>query len=273
MRGWSGRTALITGASSGIGEAFARALASRGADLFLTARSIDRLEAIAEELRRSDGVSVRVIGADLVDPEAPLAIHRAVAASGQQVDLLINNAGFGIVGDFADQSPERQMALLQVNVTALTCLTRLFLPAMLERRCGAVIQVASTASFQGVPYLALYAATKAFIMNLSEGLAAECAPFGVKVLGFCPGSTATAFHETAIAGSMMADGVSAGEPHRRMQTAAEVVDYALDCLDRGRILAIPGLANRLMIFSERLVPRSFITRKAAGLYRRFSTRR
>jgi short-subunit dehydrogenase len=264
MSEWKSKTVLITGASYGIGEVFARRLARDGANLILTARSGDRLEALANELRTRHQVGVTVIEADLSQPSAPRALFEKTEAAGLQVDLLINNAGFGLVGDFDNLPLARQLEMIQVNVTALVALSHLFLQPMLRRRNGAILNLASTASFQGVPYFSVYAATKAFIMIFSEGLWAECQPLGVRVLALCPGATET--HFQAVAGT---------ENHSRpvkMQTPEEVVEVGLKALEENRAVVVSGFNNRAMVFIERFVPRSFITRMATKLYRPFSTR-
>lgn len=264
MSEWKGKTVLITGASYGIGESFARRLASDGANLVLTARSLDRLETLANELRATHHVNVAVIQSDLAQPTAPAALFQKTEEQGLQIDLLINNAGFGQVGDFPDLPLDRQIEMIQVNVTALTALSHLYLQPMLKRRSGAILNLASTASFQGVPYFSVYAATKAFILILSEGLWAECQPFGVRVIALCPGATGT--HFQAVAGT---------ENHTRpvkMQTPEEVVEVGLKALAENRSVAISGFNNRAMVFIERFVPRSFVTGLATKLYRPFSTR-
>jgi short-subunit dehydrogenase len=264
MSEWKNKTVLITGASYGIGEVFARRLAADGSNLILTARSMDRLEALANELRAQHKVSVTIIEADLSQLSSPQLLFEKTETSGLPVDLLINNAGFGLVGDF-DQLPlDRQLEMIQVNVTALVALSHLFLQPMLRRRSGAILNLASTASFQGVPYFSVYAATKAFIMIFSEGLWAECRPLGVRVAALCPGATDT--HFQAVAGT---------ENHTRpvkMQTPEEVVEVGLKALAESRSVAVSGLNNRAMVFIERFVPRSFVTRLATSLYRPFSTR-
>ncbi|HKX33462.1 MAG TPA: SDR family oxidoreductase [Blastocatellia bacterium] len=264
MSEWKGKYALVTGASYGIGEAFARKLASEGTHLILTARSIERLQSLAYQLQTDYGVNVTVVEADLAQPAAPEQLFNETERRGLQVDLLINNAGFGAVGDFADLPLARQLEMVQVNVSALTALTHLYLQPMIERRRGAIIQVASTAAFQGIPYMALYAATKAFVLSLSEGLWGECREYGVRVVALCPGPTKTHFQEVA------------GTAHRRnpqkMQTPEEVVEAGLKALTRGRGVTISGFDNRLMVVAERLAPRSLVTNAAAKLFRPFSTR-
>lgn len=264
MSEWKHKTALITGASYGIGEAFARRLAAEGANLILTARSADRLDALAAELRSQFSATVTVIKNDLADPSAPQNLFAAVQANNQSVDLLVNNAGFGAVGDFADVPLDRQLEMIQVNVSALVALTHLFLPAMLERRNGAIIQLASTASFQGVPYFATYSGTKSFILTFSEALWAECQPLGVRVLAVCPGPTGT--HFQAVAGT---------EKVRRpikMQTPDEVVEASLKALAANRSFVVSGFGNSAMVFFERFVSRQTVTKMASKLYRPFSTR-
>lgn len=257
-------TALITGASYGIGETFARRLAAGGINLAITARSVERLEALAVELRAQHGVEVRVIAADLGDRTAARRIFDATEGSGFHVDLLINNAGFGAVGDFVDIPLEKQLDMIRLNIDALVSLSWLFLQPMAERRSGAIMQVASTAAFQGVPYFAVYAATKAFVLSLGEALSAECAQYGVRVLTLCPGPTETNFQNAA--------GTSNLNRGRRMQTSGEVVDTALKALAEGRPVSIPGLTNKLMVAAQRFVPRKSVTRLASGFYRSFSKR-
>lgn len=263
MSEWKDKTVLITGASYGIGEAFARRLAADGANLVLTARSIEKLDALAAELRLGHRVGVTTIQADLAEAGAPDRIFQMTEGQGLQVGLLINNAGFGAVGDFAALPLDRQLEMIQVNATSLVALTHLFLQPMLARKGGAIINLASTASFQGVPYFSVYAATKAFILNFSEGLWAECQPSGVRVLALCPGATET--HFQAVAGT---------ETHTRpvkMQTPGEVVEVGLNALAASRSVAVSGFRNQAMVFAERFLPRSAVTRIASKLYRSFSS--
>ena len=259
MQIWQGKTALITGASYGIGTAFARALAESGTHLILTARSADRLESLADELRRQHNVRVTIIAADLNNAGAPQFIFTETQRQDLTVDLLINNAGFGAVGDFASQSLEKQLEMIQVNVTALVALTHLYLPAMLARRNGHILNVASTASFQGVPYLATYAATKSFILNFSEGLWAETKPYGVTVTALCPGSTESNFH--AVAGSERSN-------HPK-QSAEAVVEAGLQALAQGRSHVVSGWNNKLMVWMERFVPRQVVTGAATKIFQEF----
>jgi short-subunit dehydrogenase len=264
MSEWKGKTALVTGASYGIGEAFVRRLAAAGANLIVTARSLDRLNALANEIRARHGVNVMVVEADLARPSAPEEIFRATETGGLQVDLLVNNAGFGAAGDFVDVPLARQLEMIQVNVGALVALSHLYLQPMIKRRQGAIIQVSSTAAFQGVPYTAIYAATKSFILNFGEGLWGECREYGVRVLTLCPGPTATNFQAVSGTSKMR-------NPSTR-QSPEDVVDAALQALANGRGVAVSGFANRVMVAAERLVPRSLATRVAGKLFRPLSTR-
>ncbi len=264
MSEWKSKTVLITGASYGIGEAFAHRLARDGANLILTARSGDRLEALANELRTRHQIGITVIEADLSQSSAPQTLFEKTEAAGLQVDLLVNNAGFGLVGDFDNLPLDRQLEMIQVNVMALVALAHLYLQPMIRRRSGAILNLASTASFQGVPYFSVYAATKSFIMIFSEGLWAECQPLGVRVAALCPGATESNFQ--VVAGT---------ENHSRpvkMQTPEEVVEVGLKALEDNCAVAVSGFNNRAMVFIERFVPRSFVTRLATKLYRPFSAR-
>jgi uncharacterized protein len=264
MSEWQGKTALVTGASYGIGEAFAQRLAAEGAHLILTARSQERLDALAQSLRKQFSINIAIIAADLAEPSAPASIFAEAQRQGLQVDLLVNNAGFGVVGDFALLPPDRQLEMIQVNVTALVALAHLFLQPMLARRAGAIINVSSTAAFQGVPYFAVYSGTKSFILNFSEALWAECRAQGVRVLALCPGSTESNFH--AVAGTSQ-------RAHRQpMQTAEEVVDVALRALAQGRSHVVSGWNNWLMVQAERLVPRKVVIGAAERLFKQFAIR-
>ncbi len=264
MSEWKNKTALITGASYGIGEAFARRLAADGANLILAARSVDRLQALAGELRSQFNVAVTVIETDLANCADWQKLFDQTEARGQQVDLLINNAGFGAVGDFADLPLDRQLEMIRVNVTALVALTHLFLQPMLSRRGGAVIQLASTAAFQGVPYFATYSATKSFILTFSEALWAEFHPLGVRVVTIFPGPTGTHFQAVA--------GTERTKRPVKMQTPDEVVEVSLKALAAKRSVVISGFGNAAMIFLERFISRQTVTRMASKLYRPFSTR-
>ena len=252
------RLAFVTGASSGIGEVFARELAARGVDLLLTARRADVLEALASELREKGGVQVDVVAADLATPEGLEQVQ--VACADRAIDLLVNNAGFGSHGLFAEIDPARLGAEIALNVAAPMALARAVVPGMIQRGSGGVINVASTAAFQPTPRLAVYGATKAFVLNFSEALWAECRGTGVRVLALCPGQTRTEFFKTA--------GEGLAGPQSQMDTPEEVVRVALTALEQDRPYAIVGWKNYLLAMSSRLAPRRVValaSRRMAGL--------
>jgi uncharacterized protein len=244
------RWALITGASSGIGAALARELAGRGAKLILTARRRDRLQALEAELA-AKGTETRIVSADLNDPAAPQQIFDATAGAGLTVDILVNNAGLGHYGAFCQTDPEQELSQVRVNCESVVRLSRLFVPLMVERRRGWVLVVASTASFQPVPYLSTYAATKVFDRFFALGLAAEVARFGVKVTALCPGPTESEFFEVAGASVFRSRGVQATDV---------VARKGIDALERGRGAIVPNWNGRLTAFLVRFVPVSLITR-------------
>ena len=189
--------ALITGASSGIGAEFARQLAPQGYDLVLTARSQAPLETLAADLRQRHSIDVEVIPLDLTDPEAPSQLYQQTCDRQLQIDLLINNAGYGDYGDFAEGDRQKLLGMVQLNISALTDLTYQFLQPMRSRQSGTILNIGSIGGFQPIPYLALYAATKAFVLSFSEALWAENKDLGLKVMAICPGPTATAFNDVA----------------------------------------------------------------------------
>lgn len=245
------KATLITGASSGIGEEFARRLAARGENLVLVARSEGKLAAICSELSRAHNISAEYVAIDLVEPEAATRLFGETTRRGWQIETLINNAGIGVMGDFATLELRSQVRMIELNITALVTLTYHYVAQMRERRGGAIINVASTAAFQPVPYMATYAATKAFVLSFSEALWEENRQYNVKVVALCPGVTETNFFEAA--------GVE-HPPLRLAQTSAQVVETALRGLKAGRSHVISGWPNYLMTQSERLVPRSLIAR-------------
>jgi len=254
---WSGRWALITGASAGIGVALAAELARGGTKLVLTARRKDRLEALAERLGSSYNVQTEAFPSDLAEPAAAEKIFAFTEEKGIQVDLLINNAGFGRYGEFPSVEKQRLLDMVQVNCAAVVHLTHFFLQGMVARRRGDVLILASTASFQAVPYISTYAATKAFDLLFAEGLAEEMRPYGIHVCALCPGSTQSEFH--AVAGQE--------KFIHRMETAEKVARTGLRALADGKSYVISGFGNYLGAHGERLVPRRFVTRVAAKLFR------
>ena len=253
-------TALITGASAGLGVEFAHALAARGHDLILTARRADRLESLAADLRERHGVAVTVIPADLGQPGAAQGLIDAIGKRDLAVHILINNAGFGENGPFVDQSPERQNAMLDLNCRAVMELCRLVLPGMVQMRSGKILNVASTAAFLPGPWMALYYATKAFVLSLSEALHEEVRGSGVTVTALCPGPVRTEFFEAA--------GMESNAMFDRIASDAKSVVLAgLAALDAGDAMRIPGWSNRVAAFSARLAPRG-LTRRAVAAFQR-----
>ena len=257
---WAGKWALVTGASAGIGVALARELAAGGANLVLTARRQDRLEKLARELSTAYKIRTEVFAADLTQHDAPQQIFTFTLAKQLEVELLVNNAGFGAYGELGTVETQRLLEMVQVNCTAVVHLTRLYLPQMLKRRRGDVLILASTASFQAVPYISTYAATKAFDLLFAEGLAEEVRPYGVRVCALCPGSTESEFHE--VAGQA---GLAAARKNR--ETAEKVARVGLEALVAGKSYVISGLGNYLGAHSQRLVPRRLVTRVAGKMFR------
>src|SRR5713226_4849968 len=257
MDNWRGKWALVTGASAGIGVALAEELAKGGTHLVLTARRKERLDELARALTAKHNVKTEVFAADLADPSAPEKIFGFTKEKGIEIDLLINNAGFGQYGEFPSIEKQRQLDMVQVNCHAVVHLTRLYLPQMVARRRGDVLILASTASFQAVPYISTYAATKAFVLLFAEGLGEEMKPYGIRVCALCPGSTESEFHS-----------VSGHEKFlRKAETAEKVAHTGLKALAAGKSYVISGLGNYLGAHGERLVPRRFVTRVAAGMFK------
>jgi short-subunit dehydrogenase len=252
-------TTLITGASSGIGEAFARRLAGQGRNLLLVARSEDKLITLCNELGRMKSLRAQHVAMDLSLPESPERLLEETQKRGLVIDLLINNAGFGAFGDFEKIDLERQLNMIDLNVKALVALTYLFLAPMRERKQGAIINVASTAAFQPVPFMANYAATKAFVLSLSEALWEENRKYGVTVMALCPGVTETNFFEAAHGHK---------PPARASQTPEEVVDTALRGLNARKSGIVSGWMNLMMVEAERFVPRSWIVQVAGKMMRK-----
>lgn len=251
-------TTLITGASSGIGAAFARKLAERGHNLLLVARSEDKLSTLCSELGRVKSIRAQYVALDLSQTAGPARLFEEAQKRGLEIDLLINNAGFGSMGDFAKLDLPTELKMIDLNVRALVELTHLFLAPMRERKSGAIINVASTAGFQPVPFMATYAATKAFVLSFTEALWEENRPHGVKIMALCPGSTDTNF----FAASRMER-----PPMRVSQTSEEVVETALRALKRGKSSVISGWTNLFMIGTQRMVPRTLVLRAAGAVLR------
>lgn len=243
---------LVTGASAGLGAEFARQCAARGDEVVLVARREDRLRALAGEIGRA-----HVVAADLAAPGASEKLVSDLRAQGLSVACLINNAGFGLAGKFADLPLARQREMLDLNVAALTELCRLVLPPMQERRQGAILNVASTGAFQAGPGIAVYFASKAYVLSFTEALHQELKGSGVKVSALCPGPTATEFGEVAGITSQSFGAFSAD--------ARSVVAAGLKGLERNRAVIIPGFTNKLSAQSNRLIPRLVMRRIVASL--------
>ena len=254
-------TALVTGASGGIGEELARLFAADGHSLVLVARSRDKLSALAEELSDRHNVSARVLPADLARAEAPREIFEELQSDAVTVDALVNNAGIGSYGLYAETDAKTELDLLQINVVALTHLTKLFLPQMIARRRGYVLNVASTAAFQPGPLMAVYYASKAYVLSFSEALANETSGTGVRVSVLCPGPTETGF--VAAAGM----GESKLFDANVMSARAVAVEGYRGMLS-GKTVVIPGLRNRLLASGYRFAPRGLITKVVRGIQER-----
>jgi short-subunit dehydrogenase len=251
-------TTLITGASSGIGAAFARKLAARGRNVLLVARSEDKLIALCNELGRLTSIRAQYLALDLQDPEARLQLFEETKKRDLEIDTLINNAGFGSMNDFAKLNLQRELEMIELNITTVVELTHRFIGPMRERKRGAIINVASTAGFQPVPYMATYAATKAFVLSFSEALWDENRMYGIHVMALCPGVTETNFFE--------ASGIDR-PPLRTVQTPEEVVETALRALPRKKSLVISGWANWFVVEAERFLPRTAVTKVAGNALR------
>jgi uncharacterized protein len=252
------KTALVTGASAGLGTEIARLFAADKHDLVLVARRRDRLEQLAGELEKAHGTRVLALSDDLRDPGAPERIAADLAKRGLEVEFLVNNAGFGANGAFAEIDGARQIGMIHVNVTALVHLTRLLLPPMLERKSGRILNVGSTAGFQPGPFMAVYYASKAFVNSFTEALSFELRETGVTVTLCCPGATATEFSQVA------------GNDKSRLfkktaMSASEVAAQAYQAMLRGKAMVIPGIHNKLGLQSLRVAPRAMVRRVAAAL--------
>jgi len=249
-------TALVTGGSGGIGLEIAKSLARRGFDLVLAARKRDTLEAAAGQIEGKYDVNVHVFAADLRRREAPEAIFDFLYNENIAIDVLVNNAGFGLGGEFAETEVARELEMIQVNIAALTHLTKLFLPAMIKRRSGRILNLASTAAFQPGPGMAVYYATKAYVLSFSEALAEELRNSGVSVTALCPGPTRSDFATTAEVGNSRLFTIFG------MADAADVAEYGVSAMLHGRRVAIPGIKNKIIAQANRFAPRSITTKVA-----------
>lgn len=246
---YKGKLALVTGASGGIGEQFARQLAAKGMNLILVARSDEKLRALAQQLSQQHGVHAHVMPADLGVAGAAARLLQACTSQGLNVDLLVNNAGSGTFGLFEEIPAERDRQLIQLNIAAVSDMAHAFIPPMLQRGSGAVINLASSAGFQPTPYFAVYGATKAFVLSLSESLWALYRRRGIRVLAVCPGPVATGFFEATQ--SNIAD----VKMFQLTMTAEQVVTRSLKAFERGSCTYIPGWMNGLLALLPRTGPR------------------
>jgi uncharacterized protein len=244
---------LITGASAGLGAEFARQLAKRGQRLVLAARRKDRLDALAAEVGNA-----RTIEIDLSEPGAAARLVADVEAAGETIDTLINNAGFGLRGRFVDLDAAREREMIDLNCGALTDLCRAVVPGMIERKRGAILNVASTAAFQPGPKMAVYFATKAYVLSFTEALHEELKPHGIKVSALCPGPTRTEFGDVAGIKTL-------GQFERLSMDAGPVVRAGLDGLEVNKAVIIPGATNKIGAWSTRFAPRSVVRRIAGSL--------
>ncbi len=252
---FSGTTALVTGASSGLGEEFARELARRHANLVLTARSREKLEQLAADLARVNGVTVQVIVQDLSEPDGALALVRELKARGIAVDHLINNAGFGTAGRFETMDVEREARMVRVNCESVVVLSRALLRGMLDRKVGGILNVASTAAHQPTPFMTTYGATKAFVLSFTLALSEELRGTGVRALALCPGPVPTGFQAAASIPSGAVLSIAKLDAHT-------VVEKALDAYARHATLKTPGFVNGAQTLASKLLPRSVILRAA-----------
>lgn len=253
-----GKTALITGASSGLGADFARQLAERGCNLILVARRLDRLQALQAEISARHPVSIQTLACDLLQKEARQDLFDQLQRQGQVVDLLVNNAGLGVFGEFKDNTWESLEAMLELDVVALTHLTHLFLPGMLARNSGYLLLIGSTGSFQPTPYYAAYAAAKSYVLSFGEALHYELRASQVKCTVLCPGVTRTEFFEVS------GQAVTAYQ-RQTMMESAEVVRLGLAALLQGRPSLVAGWLNALLAWGTRLLPRQALAATTARL--------
>lgn len=254
----SDRVAVVTGASAGIGWEMAKQLATRGYDLWLIARREERLRQLATQITAETGRIAVVFALDLIDAvdRAKLAAQMGLARDG--LSLLVNNAAFGTIGPTVGSSEAKMNQMIELNVTALTDLSYAAAKVMIAKRRGAIINVASTAAFQAVPYMNVYSATKAYVLSFTEALAEELKEYGIRVMALCPGPTRTEFH--AVAGVREEDARG-----RLMMSAAECVRIGLDDFERGKQLSITGAANKLMVFGSRIAPRRLVIKSVGRM--------
>jgi uncharacterized protein len=250
------KNALITGGSGGIGLELARILGRHGYDLIIVSKNQQKLVNAAEEIRRESDIRITTMAADLANPSVPLEIYSQIAAKGISIDILINNAGFGTYGNFYKTGLAVQLEMIQLNIMSLTQLTHLFLPQMIDRGRGYIMNVASTAAFQPGPLMAVYYASKAYVLNFSEAIANELKETSIKVTALCPGPTRTGFQR--IAGIEESRLIKSG----KMMDARKVAEIGFRGMMAGHPVVIPGALNKIQIFGVRLLPRQLIVEMA-----------
>lgn len=248
----SAKTALITGASSGIGEALAHNFAKDGYDLVLAARGVAKMQALASELEKNHGIKVSVIGADLETSDGAAELHAEIKRRGISISALVNNAGYGAFGEFKDAPLTTELAMMQLNMNAVVVLTKLFMADLLLTR-GKILNTASTAAFQPGPYMAVYFATKAFVLSFSEAIATELDGTGVTVTALCPGPTASGFQDKA---DMHASGLIKG---KKLPSSESVAKAGYRAMQRGQRVFVPGAMNWIMAQAVRFTPRNVVT--------------
>jgi uncharacterized protein len=253
------KATLITGASSGIGEAFARRLAAEKHNLVLVARTEKKLHELCDELMLKHEIIAHYVILDLAEPNADIQLFEETERHRFEIDWLINNAGFGSVGDFAKLEVDRELQMIELNVSALVALTHCYLQGMRERRRGTIINVSSAAGFQPIPFMATYAATKAFVSSFSEAIAEENRPYGIQVLALCPGSTKTNF--------FAASNIDRPIKVKGQQTSEDVVETAMRAVANGRTKVVSGLANKIGAFLGGYVPNAVSRRVVARALR------
>lgn len=247
------KTALITGASNGIGYELASIHAQQGGDLVVVARTKCKLDVLKSTLEKRFGINVLAIEKDLSVPGAAEEVFDEVTSRNISVDYLVNNAGFGDISLFADSDWAKQQRMINLNVMALTQLSRLFLPGMISRKSGKILNVASTASFQPGPTMAVYFATKSYVLSFSEAINNELKEHGITVTALCPGSTESGFHSAAL-------GEGRHIKERKLPSAREVAEFGYKSMIKGKAVAIPGIMNSIMATSVRFIPRSLVVK-------------
>ena len=253
------KATLITGASSGIGEAFARRLAAEGHDLILVARREKLLHELCDELMLRHKIMAHYIVLDLAEPDVDLKLKAETDRHGYEIDWLINNSGLGSAGDFAKLDIDHELQMIELNISALVTITHCYLQQMRERRRGTIINVSSAASFQPVPFMATYAATKAFVTSFSQAIAEENRPYGIQVIALCPGSTDTNF--------FAASGIDRPIEFKGQQTVDQVVETAMRAVKSGKTTAISGINNKIGALLGTYIPKSLSTRVMGKMLR------